>query len=186
IRATHMSPAERQQLAASPAVAGLCPITEANLGDGIFDAVAYVAAGGNLGIGSDSNVLISAAQELRLLEYGQRLRDRGRNRLVGRQASTGRTLFDLALAGGAQASGRKIGQLAVGYRGDVVALDQNHPAMVCRSGDDWLDGWIFAADKEVISEVWVGGKQVVSDGRHVSREQARQGFEKVLRGLLSL
>ncbi len=108
VHATHMSPAETARLAASGAVAGLCPITEANLGDGLFPAGPYLAAGGRIGLGSDSNVLIDAAEELRLLEYGQRLERQGRNLLASEAlASTGAALFAASGAGGSQAAGRR-------------------------------------------------------------------------------
>ncbi len=184
VHATHMSPGERTRLATSDAVAGLCPITEANLGDGIFDGVCYRAEGGLLGIGSDSNVLIDMAEELRLLEYSQRLRDRGRNRMAMQPGSCGRALYDGALAGGARASGRKIGRLATGYRADILSLDANHPALLGRRDDGWLDGWVFAAAGQVIDDVWVGGVHVVSGGRHHRREAARRAYGRVLARVL--
>ncbi len=185
VHATHLSPDERQKLAASGAVAGLCPITEANLGDGIFDGVNFLAEGGAFGIGSDSNVQIGVAEELRLLEYSQRLRDRGRNLLAGDGSSTGRTLYGRALAGGASASGRRIGRLARGYRGDIVALDIDHVALCGRRGDQWLDSWLFAGDSRVVKDVWVGGKRVVADGRHHARRAAGQAYRKTLTALLN-
>jgi len=185
IHATHLTATERQGIATSGAVAGLCPITEANLGDGIFDGVAFINDGGQFGIGSDSNVYISVAEELRLLEYSQRLRDQGRNLLAGAGA-TGRSLFSRAVVGGAQAVGRKIGQLASGYRADIVALDQDHPSLAGHDGDGWLDAWIFAADNQAVSNVWVGGHHVVCDGRHSDRDPARRDFNKTIARLLSV
>jgi len=166
VHATHLTPAESDAIRTSGAVAGLCPITEANLGDGIFAGVGFMAGGGRLAIGSDSNVLISVAEEIRLLEYGQRLRDRQRNRLSPQGGSTGRALFEALLAGGAQASGRRIGRLEAGYRADIVSLDAEHPALVAREGDGWLDGWLFAASTNVVSDVWCGARHVVCGGRH--------------------
>jgi len=183
VHATHMTDGERRQLAAGGAVAGLCPITEANLGDGIFDGANFVAEGGTFGIGSDSNVFISVAEELRLLEYSQRLRDQGRNRLAG-HGSVGAAIYAQALRGGARATGRAVGQLAAGRRGDVVSLDSTHPALVCRDGDQWLDGWLFAGDNRVVADVWAGGNHVVKEGRHVARQHHRQGFAKVLAEVL--
>jgi formimidoylglutamate deiminase len=179
IHATHLTAAERQGIAHRNAVVGLCPITEANLGDGIFDGVNYLGEGGQFGIGSDSNVRISVAEELRSLEYSQRLRDQGRNLLVT-DGSTGRSLFDNAVRGGAQASGRKIGKLEVGYRADIITLDDSNPTLIGRSGDEWLDSWIFAGDNQVVSDVWVGGKHMVINGNHTSRDHARISFKKTI------
>ncbi|PXB78826.1 formimidoylglutamate deiminase, partial [Pseudomonas aeruginosa] len=128
VHATHADPAEVAAMARSGAVAGLCLSTEANLGDGIFPATDFLAQGGRLGIGSDSHVSLSVVEELRWLEYGQRLRDRKRNRLYrDDQPMIGRTLYDAALAGGAQALGQPIGSLAVGRRADLLVLDGNDP-----------------------------------------------------------
>jgi formiminoglutamate deiminase len=183
IHATHMTAAERLGLANSGAVAGLCPITESNLGDGIFDGVAYVQQGGRIAIGSDSNILISATEELRTLEYSQRLRDRDRNLLGTENASTGRVIFDQALAGGAQSSGRKIGSLTVGYRADIITLDSKHPALSARSQDGWLDSWVFAANSPAVSNVWVGGQHLVSDGKHHKRKQIRNLYAQTIKRL---
>jgi formiminoglutamate deiminase len=185
IHATHMTPHERRGLAASGAVAGLCPITEANLGDGVFDAVVFLAEGGSYGIGSDANTWLGVAGELRQLEYSQRLRDGKRNLLAGNRLSTGRGLYDHALAGGAQATGRRIGRLAPGYRGDIVALDADHVALFRRSHDQWLDSWLFAGDNSVVRDVWVGGRQVVADGVHHARQAAGQAYRKTLAVLLN-
>lgn len=186
IHATHMTAAETAALARSGAVAGLCPITEANLGDGLFSAVDYLRAGGRLGIGSDSNVQISTAAELRQLEYGQRLHHRGRNLLAGEEGrSTGRRLHDAAAAGGAAAAGRRLGAIAAGHRADLVVLDPEHPALVARSGDAWLDGWVFSGDNAVVREVWAGGRLVVEAGRHVRREALRQRYRAAIRRLLA-
>ena len=126
-------------LAKSGAVAGLCPITEANLGDGIFEAPRFAAAGGRFAVGTDSNVRIALNEELRTLEYGQRLREQKRNRLGPVGASTGRHLFDTARRGGAQALGLASGALAVGQTADIVILDETHPALVGRDGDQIIE-----------------------------------------------
>jgi formimidoylglutamate deiminase len=186
IHATHVTPDESAALARSGAVAGLCPVTEANLGDGVFPAAPYLDAGGRIGIGSDSNVQVGAAAELRQLEYAQRLAHRGRNLLAGGEGrSTGRRLLDATLAGGAQALGRRIGAIAPGRRADLVLLDPEHPALVGRSGDAWLDAWVFAGDGGPVREVWCGGRRVVEDGRHVRREAVRERFRATMRGLLA-
>ena len=185
IHATHMTPAENRRLAASGAVVGLCPITEANLGDGIFGAIDFVGNGGRIAIGTDSNVRVDVAEELRLLEYSQRLRDRTRNCLAGTVGSTGRALFEQALDGGAIASGRRIGRLAPGYRADIVSLDSNHSGLYARSDDAWLDSWIFGADSRAVSDVWVGGQNVVAGGRHSTKETIARRYREVLSRLMA-
>ncbi len=180
IHATHMTATEARRLAASGAVAGVCPITEANLGDGIFHAVDYRAAGGQLGIGTDSNVLISVAEELRTLEYGQRLRDRRRNRLASAGQSIGRTLFDAALNGGAQAAGQTSSGIAAGHPADIVVLDGSRVELAGRSGDGVLDAWVFSAARSPVADVWVGGRHVVTEGRHCLRETAEPRFAQTL------
>lgn len=184
VHATHLSAREVTRLAASGAVAGLCPVTEANLGDGLFPAKDYLSAGGRFGIGTDSNVLIDFAEELRLLEYGQRLVHRERNCLHGEGRSTGRALFERALAGGAQALGARTGQLAPGYLADIVALSDQHASMRHRRGDTWLDSWIFAG-APAVDTVWSAGRQVVSGGRHQARERIAARFAAALAELLA-
>ncbi len=180
IHATHITPDEMQRLASSHGVAGLCPITEANLGDGIFPAVDYRAAGGRFGIGTDSNVLISVAEELRTLEYGQRLRDRRRNRLGDAGQSIARTLFDAALAGGAQAAGQGLYGLAPGHSADLVILDGASVELAGRTRDSVLDAWIFASARSPVKDVWVNGHRVVIDGRHALRESAERRFTQTI------
>ncbi|HLY55914.1 MAG TPA: formimidoylglutamate deiminase [Stellaceae bacterium] len=171
VHATQMTEAETEALARSGAVAGLCPVTEANLGDGIFPLPDYLAAGGRLGIGTDSNVAISAPQELRLLEYSQRLRDRARNRAASVDRSTGRRLFDLAAAGGVAALGRASGAIEPGRRADIVVLDTDDPALCGRGGDALLDSWVFGTGAgAAVRDVLVGGRPVVSAGRHRHRD----------------
>lgn len=171
VHATQMTPAETAALAASGAVAGLCPTTEANLGDGLFDAPAYLAAGGRLGIGSDSNMEIDPAAELRLLEYGQRLRDRSRSVLAeGEGGSTGARLFRAAVDGGAGACGRPGGGLAAGQPADIVVLDTADPDLAGLTPTQWLDGWIFVAGPRLVRTVFVAGRTLVADGRHRERD----------------
>ncbi len=186
IHATHLTESETRGLARSGAVAGLCPITEANLGDGLFPAPAYLGEGGVMAIGTDSNVLIDPAQELRTLEYGQRLTRRARNVLARPgQTSTGATLFTRALAGGAQALGEPVTGLAVGAGADVVSLAAGHPALVGRSGDALLDGWIFAGDSRCVETVWRRGARVVEHGRHRDAEAIGGAYAATLRRLLA-
>ncbi len=184
VHATHVTDAESAGIAARGAVAGLCPITEANLGDGLFPAQAFMERGGRFGVGSDSNVLIDAAEELRLLEYGQRLALRTRNALArAATPSVGRTLFDAALSGGAQAL-RAPSMIAVGQSADLVSLRADATALVHRQHDRWLDGWIFAGGRQTVDCVWRAGARLVSDGRHIHREaigrRYRQALHKVL------
>ncbi len=166
IHCTQMLPAETAALAATGAVAGLCPITEASLGDGIFDGLRFAAAGGRYGVGSDSNIRIALAEELRSLEYSQRLRDRGRAMFATPDRSTGRALYQAVLAGGAQAAGRTAGALAPGMWADLLALDGAHVDLAGRQGDEILDAWIFAGDDRMVREVWSAGRRIVTAGRH--------------------
>ncbi|MBY0513194.1 MAG: formimidoylglutamate deiminase [Gemmataceae bacterium] len=181
IHATHTTDAERAGIASCGAVAGLCPITEANLGDGVFDARAFLDAEGRFGVGTDSNVLIDAAGELRQLEYAQRLTARRRNVLASADSpSTGRALFEAAYRGGSQALGVTAHGLAVGQPADLVTLDADHVASVRRGGDALLDGWVFAARSGAVDGVWVRGRRVVAGGRHVDREAIGQRFRAAL------
>jgi formimidoylglutamate deiminase len=187
IHATQMTETETARLAASGAAAGLCPITEANLGDGIFDGAAYRAAGGMLGVGTDSNVLISLVEELRLLEYGQRLRDKARGVMADPGASVGRGLFDAVVRGGAQAAGRTTGAIEAGAWADLVALDTGSIALEGRAGDALLDSWIFACNHHVVTDTWSAGRHIVQGGRHIAGDAVAARFRGAmsrLRGLL--
>jgi cytosine/adenosine deaminase-related metal-dependent hydrolase len=161
----------------------LCPITEANLGDGVFPATAYVAAGGRFGIGTDSNVWISAPGELRMLEYTQRLTERARNLLAQTDRSTGRVLFDAALSGGAQALGVPAG-IEVGAPADLVSFKLDEPALLARSADQVLDSWIFAAGSGCVDSVWCGGVKLVTNGHHRERALIAARYRDVLARLL--
>jgi formimidoylglutamate deiminase len=185
VHATQMTPAETERLARSGAVAGLCPITEANLGDGIFNGADYAAAGGALGVGSDSNVRISLSEELRTLEYSQRLRHRARNLLAAPEASVGRTLYAAALAGGARALGRDCGALQAGALADMVAIDRGGEALGALTDEQMLDGWVFAADDRVVREVWSAGRHVVREGRHVARERVAGRYRRTLADVIA-
>ncbi|MEM9138309.1 MAG: formimidoylglutamate deiminase [Pseudomonadota bacterium] len=183
IHATHMSPAETEGLARSGAVAGLCPITESNLGDGIFDGARFAAAGGRFGVGSDSNVRIALGEELRTLEYSQRLDAQSRTVLARTDATTGRVLFDQACRSGAQALGRDAGRIEAGAWADLVALDSDHLALAGLTKDQLLDGWIFAGDDSVVSDVWSAGRHVVTDGRHRDRDRIEAAYRQALSDL---
>ena len=185
VHATHAEADEVQAMARSGAVAGLCLTTEANLGDGIFPAVDFLARGGRLGIGSDSHVSVSVVEELRWLEYGQRLRDQRRNRLYRpEQPQVGRTLFDAALAGGAQALGQPVGALAVGSRADWIVLDGTDPYLATAEGDALLNRWLFAGGDRQVRDVMVGGRWVVRNGHHPAEEATAWAFAEVLRTVL--
>jgi len=172
VHATHADTAERARIARVKAVVGLCPITEANLGDGLFDMPDFLGQGGRFGVGSDSNVRLSVADELRTLEYGQRLIHRQRNVLGDANRSTGRRLFDSALAGGAQ---------AVGAIDDaVVTLDTSG-----LRGDAIFDHWLFAADNTAIVSVERGGVRLVDHGRHRDRDRIAARYRKTLDRLLA-
>ncbi|WP_213769770.1 formimidoylglutamate deiminase [Bradyrhizobium sp. dw_78] len=185
IHATHMSDEETRRMAATGAVAGLCPVTEANLGDGIFNAPIFSDQGGCFGIGSDSNVLIGAADELRQLEYSQRLARRARNVMATTEApSTGRALFDGAFAGGSRALGAA-GGLAQGRRADIVSLDADDLALAGQAGDVILDRWLFSSRRSPVDCVWTSGRKVVTSGRHHRAEPVAAEFRKRLEGLLA-
>jgi len=188
VHATHASAAELQGIAQRAAVVGLCPMTEASLGDGIFPAVAFAEYRGRFGIGSDSNVRVDAAEELRLLEYSQRLAHRARNVLAGAAgASTGRSLFEAALAGGAQAlRPREEGVgLCTGAALDLLSLQQEDPSLAGASGDALLDAWIFCAGRTAIDCVWRAGVKLVQNGRHRERAAIQARYARVLRHLVS-
>jgi formiminoglutamate deiminase len=171
VHATHADAAERARIARSKAVVGLCPITEANLGDGLFDMPDFLARGGRFGVGSDSNVRISAADELRTLEYGQRLIHRQRNVLGEANQSTGRRLFDAAFAGGTQAAGATDDGL--------VTLKTAH-----HRDDAIIDHWLFSADNSAIVSVERNGVRLVDGGRHRDHDRIAARYGKTLAGLL--
>lgn len=185
IHATHMTADETARLARTGAVAGLCPITEANLGDGPFNGPGWIAAGGALGLGSDSNVRISLTEELRTLEYSQRLRDLERNVLVPGEGSVGRYLYQAAAWGGAQALARDAGHIAAGKLADLVALDADHPALCALADDQILDGLCFAAPDGVVTDLWSAGRHQVRAGRHVARDKIVPAYRRAVNALMA-
>jgi formimidoylglutamate deiminase len=194
VHATHMSDEEYRDVAASGAVVGLCPTTEANLGDGFFDAARYLAAGGRWGIGSDSHVSISPAAELRWLEYGQRLLHRSRNVLAAPGATSHAShvshvadhLYACALAGGAQAAARPVAGLVPGQSADFVTLDPDHPDLMARPSDTWLAGLIFSEHGAApIRDVTVAGRLRIRAGRHADEERAWMDYRAALTELLA-
>ena len=184
IHATHMDDSEIADLASSGAVAGLCPLTEANLGDGIFEASEFINKGGRFGIGADSNVKIALNEELKMLEVSQRLRDQKRVVLSSDSTpSNGRYLYERAAIGGAQAIGRNSGVLKIGALADLVALKDDHYSTVELSEDTILDAWIFAGLDDVVSDVWSAGRHMVKDGFHIQREKITSNFYKTIKQL---
>jgi len=186
VHATQMTPQETKDLAQSGAVAGLCPITESNLGDGTFAGTIYQKNQGVWGIGTDSNVRISLSEELRTLEYSQRLRDKGRAIYAVENRSTGRVLYEAALQGGAQALQRNSGSISVGQIADLQALDVSSSNLLAVQNDAWLDAWIFASDDRLITDVWSSGVHLVSEGRHIHRDQIDSRYRKTMSALSDL
>lgn len=184
IHATHTTDAEIQAMARSGATAGLCPVTEANLGDGTFNGVAYLQSGGAFGVGTDSNIAISMGQELRALEYSQRLRDQARNVLTTQDGSVGAALYAGAAQGGARALGRDAGRIAKGALADLVAIDTGDLTLCNLTSDQLEDGLIFAARDRVITDTWAAGRHMVQGGRHVSHDQIAADYRATLQDLL--
>ena len=180
VHATHLTSDESRRLAASGAVAGLAPSTEADLGDGVFPARGYVESGGTLGIGSDSNTVIDPYAELRQLEYSQWLVRLERNVLARRDVPVGQFLYTLAAGGGARALAQPIGAIARGRRADFVVLDADDPALVSQAVGDALDAAIFGPCRRPVRDVIVGGRWVVRDGRHQDERAVLEGYRAAL------
>ncbi|MGJ7918759.1 formimidoylglutamate deiminase [Massilia sp. LXY-6] len=187
VHATHLSDGEVAALAASGAVAGLCPTTEANLGDGLFPLAPYLAAGGVFGIGSDSHVSQSPVEELRWLEYGQRLARRQRNIAVDDACrDVGTYLWRQALRGGAQTSGRAVGRLAAGRRADLLVLDGAHPNLDGLDTGEVLGRFLFCGNDNLVRDVLAGGRWVVRDGRHVDQDAVARRYTQAVRALRAM
>jgi formimidoylglutamate deiminase len=193
VHATHVEDGELAAMAASGAVAGLCPTTEANLGDGLFPLAPFLERGGRFGIGSDSHVSTSPVEELRWLEYGQRLAGQRRNVAVvlrdnsrdGRnERRVGDALWRAALAGGAQAAGRRVGALAPGYAADLLVLDEAHPNVAAPPG--LLNGFIFSGNDNLVKDVLAGGQWVVRGREHVAQTAIAARFSETLADLREL
>lgn len=184
VHATHLTESETAQIARSGAVAGLCPTTEANLGDGLFPLTRYLDAKGVLGIGSDSHISISPVEELRWLEYGQRLTTRHRN-IASRHKddSVGETLWQAALRGGALAAGLPIGELKEGSRADLLVLDSNAPLLAARDKRSVMDSFLFAGNTPLVRDVMVGGHWVVRDFQHRDEERIEDRYRAVVEQL---
>ena len=180
IHCTRMEKTETIRLAGSGAVAGVCPSTEANLGDGIFEAGPWFDHDGAIAIGSDSNIRISLAEELRALEYSQRLRDHARAVLSRSGHSTGRTLFEAISKGGAAAAGRNSGRIEEGALADLLALDMDSVCLAGLEGDTLLDSYIFAGDDGLVTDVWSAGRHLVREGHHVSRDEIVEKYRRTM------
>ncbi|GJI99138.1 formimidoylglutamate deiminase [Duganella caerulea] len=181
IHATHLMRDEVERMARSGAVAGLCPTTEANLGDGLFPLEQFLAEGGRFGIGSDSHISQSAVEELRWLEYGQRLQHQRRNIAVSAgERNVGDFLWQGALQGGAQASGRPVGALAPGRRADMIVLDDQHPNLYGLALDEVLGSFVFCGNDNLVKDVMVGGQWVVRNQQHVAQQAIAVRFKQTL------
>lgn len=188
VHATHIDEQERKQIARSGAVAGLCLTTEANLGDGLFPAAAFLAEHGHMGIGSDSHICVDWRAELRLLEYGQRLISQQRNVLTSpQQPFVADYVFETCTRGGAQASGRASGQLHPGHQADVMVIDLKHPSLAGLDQQHWLSALVFSerAHANPIRDVFVSGKACVTDGHHPQEEAAFAAYQETLSSLLN-
>lgn len=184
IHCTQMTESETNALAHTGAVAGLCSITESSLGDGIFNCPTYLDAGGQFGFGSDSNIQIALFEELKTLEYSQRLRDLSRAVLATPERSTGRVLFDAAATGGAQAGGRDNGRIELGAQADLIGLDDDNEWLCNRQGDAALDSLIFGGGgQDCIRDVWSAGRHVVKEGRHFRRDEIVRKYKQTMKRL---
>jgi len=181
IHCTQMTSEETEALAKTRAVVGLCPLTESNLGDGIFNGASFMDSGGVIGIGSDSNIQISLFDELKTFEYSQRLKERSRAVLATSERSTGRVLFDAAVSGGAQAAQRNSGLIAPGHLADLCGISTDNEWVCGRSGDTALDSLIFSGrGNRCVREVWSAGRHIVQEGRHVARDMISDTFKRTV------
>lgn len=181
VHATHANKIEIENLAKSNATTVICPTTEANLGDGIFPMLDYLEYQGSFAIGSDSHVSINPVEELRWLEYGQRLITNQRTLIQSQELpSVGASLFEGALKGGEKSLGKKIGRIEVGYRADMIVLDGNTPALFDKHRDHILDSWIFSANSNLVKDVIVGGRWVVKDKRHIREEEIFKLYQEAI------
>lgn len=185
VHATHLDEAEVRGVAASGATVAICPTTEANLGDGLFPLRAFLAAGGRYGIGSDSHVSVSPIEELRWLEYGQRLVEQKRSRALLGPGSNAEAMLRAAAVSAAASTGQAVGVLDASSALDALVLDAEAPAMVGATCEDALDRWVFCGNRPLVRDVFVAGRRVVAEGRHAQRESAAAAYAATLRRLLS-
>lgn len=182
VHSTHLSADETRDLAKSGAVAGLCPTTEGNLGDGIFPLPGYLDAGGRIAIGGDSHIAVDPAEELKMLEYSQRLLHRRRN--VAASAAVPHTaarLWGEAARGGAQALGLDAGEIVVGKRADFAVIDGEHVSLASRDGAQALDSYVFVAGKCAVRDVMVSGAWLVKGRHHAGEETAASSYRETIR-----
>ncbi|MFL6618666.1 MAG: amidohydrolase family protein, partial [Povalibacter sp.] len=185
VHATHSAEHELKRVAGTGAVVGLCPTTEANLGDGVFDISEYARHEGRIAIGSDSHISISAAEELRWLEYQARLSRQERNVLATTEQSSGARLWEMTTSGGAQASGIRAGALVEGYAADIVVLDTESAMLAGRTADALLDTFIFSGQPNAIRDVMVNGRWVVQNGHHFAEIPIEAAYKRAMRVLFS-
>jgi len=185
VHATHLDEAEVRGIAASGATVAICPTTEANLGDGLFPLRAYLAAGGRYGIGSDSHVSVSPVEDLRWLEYGQRLVEQKRSRALLGPGSNAEAMLRAVASSAAAATGQPVGRLDTTGPVDAIVLEAEAPAMAGATMDDALDRWVFCGNRPLVRDVYVAGRRVVTEGRHAQREAAASAYAATLRRLLS-
>ena len=187
VHATHLTATEVSQIAGSKAVAGICTTTEGNLGDGFFALPDYIEQQGRFGIGSDSHVSHSPVEELRWLEYGQRLRAQRRNMSsADGQRRIGDFLWKASLQGGAQASGRPVGSLAAGKRADLLVLDADHPNLHGIACEELLNSWIFSGNDNLVRDVLTAGQWRVKQGRHQRQDEIQHNFKQAMQQLRAL
>ena len=185
VHATHLTPAETQAIARSGATVAICPTTEANLGDGLFPLREYLDAGGRWGIGSDSHISVSPVEELRWLEYGQRLNTRHRNIAVRADSpSVGETLMRDVVRSARNSTGHAIGSFVVDDYADAVVLDPDAPALFGARPEDAIDRWIFSGNRPMVRDVYVGGRRVVENGLHRQRVEVAQRYRAAMAELM--
>jgi formimidoylglutamate deiminase len=185
IHATHATPPELALMSKSQSVVGLCPTTEANLGDGFFEAEKFKELGGRMGIGSDSHIAVDPRSELRLIEYAMRLREQRRAILCQDDVSCGQWLYTNFAANGARALGRLTGRIVVGNRADMVVLDNRHPAMFDSDPQTIFDKLVFFELRNPVARVMVGGKWSVNEGRHLLAEESLVAFNRLMKKLVA-
>jgi formimidoylglutamate deiminase len=184
IHATHVNEQEQQGIVASKAIAGICPTTEANLGDGIFPTTEFLALNGTFAIGSDSHISVNPIEELRWLEYAQRLIKQQRAILASSEmASVGQNLWQKAATGGAQSTNSNTGELAIGKQADLLVLDEKQTSLFANENNHLLDSVIFASQKNMIKNVMVNGNWVVQNGEHQHEQSSADNFSKLLKKL---
>jgi len=184
IHATHINEQERQGIVASKAIAGICPTTEANLGDGIFPTTEFLAEKGTIAIGSDSHISVNPVEELRWLEYAQRLIKQQRAILATEnEASVGRNLWQQAALGGAQSTNSNTGELAIGKQADLLVLNTSKVVLFAHDDQHLLDSMIFASQQNMVNDVMVNGHWVIKAGSHQLEKKSEQAFSLLLASL---